>query len=69
LPGRAAKATVLLNVPPEARKYHTLLITEEHVDERPASDEEVALKGEVPYTYNMRAETSPRTSIAMKYRR
>jgi len=38
---------VLLNVPPEARKYHTLLITEEHVDERPASGEEVALKGEV----------------------
>ena len=38
---------VLLNVPPEARKYHTLLITEENVDERPASGEEVALKGEV----------------------
>jgi hypothetical protein len=38
---------VLLNVPPEARKYHTLLITEENVDARPASGEEVALKGEV----------------------
>jgi Anti-sigma-K factor rskA, C-terminal/Putative zinc-finger len=38
---------VLLNVPPEARKYHTLLITEENVDEGPASGEEVALKGEV----------------------
>src|SRR5215208_1041827 len=39
---------VLLNVAPEARSYHTLLITEEHVDERPTSGEEVALKGEVP---------------------
>jgi len=39
---------VLLNVAPEARKYHTLLITEEHVDERPTSGEEVALKGKVP---------------------
>src|SRR5215204_5517425 len=28
---------VLLNVAPEARNYRTLLITEEHVDERPAS--------------------------------
>src|SRR5215218_495026 len=39
---------VLLNVPPEAGNYRTLLITEEHVDERPASGEEVALKGKVP---------------------
>jgi anti-sigma-K factor RskA len=39
---------VMLNAPPEARDYHTLLITEEHIDDRPASSEEVALKGEVP---------------------
>jgi hypothetical protein len=39
---------VLLNVPPEARKYHTLLITEEHVEDHPAFSEEVALKGKVP---------------------
>jgi anti-sigma-K factor RskA len=39
---------VLLNVAPEVRNYHTLLITEEHVDKRPASGEEVALKGKVP---------------------
>jgi hypothetical protein len=39
---------VLLNVAPEARNYRTLLITEEHVDERPTSGEEVALKGKVP---------------------
>jgi hypothetical protein len=39
---------VLLNVAPEARTYRTLLITEEHVDERPTSGEEVALKGKVP---------------------
>ena len=39
---------VLLNVPPEARKYHTLLITEEHTDNNTAPSEEVALKGEVP---------------------
>jgi hypothetical protein len=39
---------VLLNVPPEARNYRTLLITEEHVDKEPASSEEAALKGEVP---------------------
>jgi hypothetical protein len=38
---------VLLNVPPEARNYHTLLITEEHIDDHPASSQEVALKGEV----------------------
>jgi hypothetical protein len=38
----------MLNVPPEARKYHTLLITEEHMDNDPASSQEVALKGEVP---------------------
>jgi hypothetical protein len=38
----------LLNAPPEARDYRTLLITEEHVDERSASSEEVALKGKVP---------------------
>jgi hypothetical protein len=39
---------VLLNVAPEARNSRTLLITEELVDERPTSDEEVALKGKVP---------------------
>jgi len=39
---------VLLNVPPEARNYRTLLITEEHVDKEPASSDEAALKGEVP---------------------
>ncbi len=35
---------VLLNVAPEARNYHILIITEE----RPTSGEEVVLKGEVP---------------------
>ena len=39
---------VLLNVAPEARNYRTVLITEEHVDARPTSGEEVALKGKVP---------------------
>jgi anti-sigma-K factor RskA len=43
---------VLLNVPPEARNYRTLLITEEHIDGHPAGhpafSEEVALKGEAP---------------------
>jgi hypothetical protein len=39
---------VLLNVPPEARNYHTLLITEEHMDNNTAPSQEVALKGEVP---------------------
>jgi anti-sigma-K factor RskA len=39
---------VLLNVAPEARNYRTLLITEEHVDERSTSGEGVALKGKVP---------------------
>ena len=39
---------VLLNVPPEARKYHTLLITEERIDNDSAPGEEVALKGEMP---------------------
>jgi Anti-sigma-K factor rskA len=39
---------VLLNVAPEARNCRTVLITEEHVDERPTSGEEVALKGKVP---------------------
>ena len=39
---------VLLNVPPEARKYHSLLITEERIDNDPAPSQEVALKGEVP---------------------
>jgi anti-sigma-K factor RskA len=38
---------VLLNVAPEARTYHTVLITEEHVDNDAApSEAEVALKGE-----------------------
>jgi anti-sigma-K factor RskA len=39
---------VLLNVPPEARNYHTLLITEEHVDKGLALSKEVALKGGAP---------------------
>ena len=39
---------VLLNAPPEASDYHTLLITEEHVDKRPAPSREVALKGDLP---------------------
>ena len=39
---------VLLNVPPEARNYRTLLITEEHIDGHPAFSEEAALKGEAP---------------------
>ena len=39
---------VLLNAPPEVRNYHTLLITEEHIDDHPTFGEEVALKGEVP---------------------
>ena len=39
---------VLLNAPPEASNYHTLLITEEHVGKRPAPSREVALKGAMP---------------------
>jgi hypothetical protein len=39
---------VLLNAPPEARGYHTLLITEEHVNDHSAFSQEVALRGEVP---------------------
>ena len=39
---------VLLNVPPEASKYHTLLITEEHVGKGSAPGREVALKGDMP---------------------
>jgi anti-sigma-K factor RskA len=39
---------VLLNVPPEASTYRTLLITEEHVGKGPATSREVALKGEMP---------------------
>ena len=39
---------VLLNAPPEARNYHTLLITEEHIDDHPDPSDEVALKGELP---------------------
>lgn len=39
---------VLLNVPPEARHYHTLLITEQRIDNRSAPSEDVALKGERP---------------------
>ena len=38
---------VWLNAPPEARKFDTLLITEERLDER-ASGSEVALKGKLP---------------------
>jgi anti-sigma-K factor RskA len=39
---------VLLNAPPEARDYPTLLITEEHIDHPPDSSDEVALKGKMP---------------------
>ena len=39
---------VLLNAAPEASKYHTLLITEEHVGKGPAPGREVALKGAMP---------------------
>lgn len=39
---------VLLNVPPEASNYHTLLITEEHVSKGSAPGREVALKGDMP---------------------
>jgi len=39
---------VLLNVPPEASRYRTLLITEEHVGKGPAPSREVALKGDMP---------------------
>jgi len=39
---------MLLNVPPEARKRHTLLITEERLDSNSAGSEEVARKGEMP---------------------
>ena len=39
---------VLLNVPPEASNYRTLLITEVHVGKGTASGPEVALKGEMP---------------------
>jgi anti-sigma-K factor RskA len=39
---------VLLNVPPEARNYHTMLITEEHTDNDTAPSKEIALRGEMP---------------------
>ena len=39
---------VSLNVAPEARLFHTLLITEEHVGNTSAPSTEVALKGERP---------------------
>jgi hypothetical protein len=39
---------VLLNVAPEARNYHTLLITEQHANSGTALSQEVALKGEMP---------------------
>jgi hypothetical protein len=39
---------VLLNAPPEASRYRTLLITEEHVGKGPAPGREVALKGDNP---------------------
>jgi len=39
---------VLLNVPPEARNYRTLLVTEEQADSATALSQEVALKGEMP---------------------
>jgi anti-sigma-K factor RskA len=38
---------VLLNVPPEASNYRTLLITEEHIGKDPAHSREVALKGDL----------------------
>jgi hypothetical protein len=38
---------VWLNAPPEARSFHTLLITEERLDNK-ASGTEVALKGKLP---------------------
>ena len=38
---------VLLNVPPEASKYRTLLITAENVGKDPAPGREVALKGDM----------------------
>jgi hypothetical protein len=44
----SGETKVLLNVPPEARNYHTLLITEEHMDNDTAPSQEVALKGEMP---------------------
>jgi anti-sigma-K factor RskA len=47
---------VLLNAPSEAQDYPTLLISEEHIDERPTSGEKVVLKGEVPLTSNVRAQ-------------
>jgi hypothetical protein len=43
-----SETRVLLNAPPEARNYHTLLITEEHMDNNTAPSQEVALRGEVP---------------------
>ena len=39
---------VLLNVPPEASNYQTLLITEEHGGKDPAPGREVALTGDMP---------------------
>ena len=39
---------VWLNVPPEARSFHTLLITEEQLDDARASGSDVALEGEMP---------------------
>ena len=39
---------VLLNAPPEASNYHTLLITEVHVGKGRAPSREVALKGDIP---------------------
>jgi anti-sigma-K factor RskA len=39
---------VFLNAPPEAGRYQTLLIAEEHVGQAPAPGREVALKGDMP---------------------
>jgi len=39
---------VLLNVPPEASNYRTIVITEQHVGKGPAPGREVALKGDRP---------------------
>ena len=39
---------VWLNAPPEARRFDTLLITEQRLDDRQPSSTEVALKGKLP---------------------
>ena len=44
----AGETRVWLNVPPEARSFHILLITEEQLDDVRASGSDVALEGEMP---------------------